>query len=158
MGLDLHEGEGIRTGVDVLLLNDQEQVLLGLRKAKAGEGTWGLPGGHQKTGETIHETAIRELREELGEEIQFELTQKIVSVRENRIHPWYVPHLTIIILGHHQGGEIVNNPEEQTIEWQWHHLHTLPQSLFSGIEETIKNYHIGLPHIVTDWHPLPEVK
>ncbi len=155
MGLDMNEGEGIRTAVDVLLLNDAQQVLLGLRKAKAGEGTWGLPGGHQKTHETILETAARELKEELGESAEFELTEHIIAVRQNRIEPWFVPHLTVIILGHYRGGEIIADPEERTEAWAWHHMRELPESLFSGIGEIVTNYQDGKTHIVTDWRPLP---
>jgi len=56
--LDMAEGSGIRTAVDIMVLNDtKNQILLGLRKVKSGENTWGFPGGHQITGEKIIATA-----------------------------------------------------------------------------------------------------
>lgn len=152
MGLDMREGEGIRTAVDVFLLNEREHILLGLRKAKAGENTWGFPGGHQRTGETIFDTAIREVNEELGDQIQMELTNTLVAVRENRIKPWYVPHITVIIKAYYGGGVITVNPEEQAVSWDWFKLDKLPRPLFSGVKQTVQNYRQGQPLVVTDWN------
>lgn len=156
VGLDLQEGEGIRTAVDVLVLKSNEQggeeVLLGLRKAKAGEKTWGFPGGHQKTGETIAETAQRELREELGKDARIMIGKDIISVRENKIHPWYVPHITVIIKGLYEDGEIHAAEDERTDIWKWYPLDQLPADLFSGVAETVKNYRQGRVSVVTDWH------
>lgn len=155
-GLDLKEGEGILTAVDVLILKrneqGQEEVLLGLRKAKAGEKTWGFPGGHQKTGETIAQTAQRELKEELGENARIIISKEIVSVRENKIHPWYVPHITVIIKGLYEDGEIYASEVERTHIWQWYRLDQLPTDLFSGVAETVENYKQGRVALVTDWH------
>ncbi len=47
-----------------------ERVLL-IRRAKAPrEGTWSLPGGRQRHGETVREAAMREVREETGIEVE----------------------------------------------------------------------------------------
>lgn len=42
------------------------RVLLARRSIPPGIGKWGLPGGMQELGETAHECAARELREETG--------------------------------------------------------------------------------------------
>lgn len=150
--LDMLEGSGIRTAVDIMILNDtKDQVLLGLRKARAGENTWGFPGGHQITGEKIAETARRELREEIGEETIVHLSNIVVGVRENLIPPWFVPHLTIIIEGLYQSGAIEVVEPDKTVKWKWFPLGNLPSPLFSGIEELITNYFHGESRIVTDW-------
>ncbi len=56
-------------GVGVVVLK-AERVLL-IRRAKAPrEGTWSLPGGRQRHGETVREAAAREVREETNLEVE----------------------------------------------------------------------------------------
>lgn len=60
---------GIPTGVHVLL-EDGERVLL-MRRAGTGffDGLYSLPGGHVEEGESVRQTAIREMSEELAIEL-----------------------------------------------------------------------------------------
>ena len=52
-------------GVGVVAVRDGRVLLI--RRAKPPrEGRWSLPGGRQRLGETVRETARRELREETG--------------------------------------------------------------------------------------------
>ena len=60
--IDLKEGAGIKTAVDIVIFNKKGQVLFGERLAVSGNNCWGFPGGHQKTGEKIRETAGREIK------------------------------------------------------------------------------------------------
>lgn len=61
---------GIPTGVHVVL--EREGCLLLMRRAGTGffDGLYSLPGGHVEEGESAHETAVREIREELGVELE----------------------------------------------------------------------------------------
>ncbi len=56
-------------GVGAVVWKDGK-VLLIRRANDPGAGTWSLPGGTQELGETVSETAHREVREESGIEIK----------------------------------------------------------------------------------------
>lgn len=51
-----------------VVLNEQREALLVLRKHEPHAGEWCLPGGFAELGETIDQAALRELREETGVE------------------------------------------------------------------------------------------
>lgn len=61
---------GIPTGVQVVLQRAGKVLLM--RRAGTGffDGLWGLPGGHVEEGESLAQTACREMREELGINLQ----------------------------------------------------------------------------------------
>lgn len=58
-----------RVGAGIILIRDGS-VLLVRRGKPPREGEWSLPGGAQEAGETLHEAALRELREETGLEAE----------------------------------------------------------------------------------------
>lgn len=64
--------EVIGVGAGALLLNEKKQVLLSLRGplAKNERGKWEIPGGQVEFGETLEEGLKREVKEELGIEIE----------------------------------------------------------------------------------------
>lgn len=53
----------ILTGATVAVIDDAGRILL---QQRADDGNWGIPGGFMELGETLEETARRELREETG--------------------------------------------------------------------------------------------
>ena len=49
------------------IINKQQQVLLGFRKADQHQGNlWEFPGGKVESGETTYEALLREINEEVG--------------------------------------------------------------------------------------------
>lgn len=56
-------------GVGIVVLKD-DAVLMIRRGKPPREGQWSIPGGKQKLGETWRTTAVREVREETGVEIE----------------------------------------------------------------------------------------
>lgn len=55
----------IRTGASVCVLRD-DKMLLAKRGKEPHRGLWAFPGGSQEVGESLEETARRELTEETG--------------------------------------------------------------------------------------------
>jgi 8-oxo-dGTP diphosphatase len=95
-----------------------DDVLL-VRSAKGAlKGRWTLPGGAQDVGETIYETAIREVREEAGIEIE---TIGIVTAvdslwRDEAGKPKY--HYTIVeVLAEWRSGDLVAGDDAEAADW-----------------------------------------
>jgi 8-oxo-dGTP diphosphatase len=60
-------------GASLIFVNDRKQVLLFLRDDTPGipyPNMWDLPGGHVEDGETPRECIFREMREEMGLDIE----------------------------------------------------------------------------------------
>ncbi len=51
--------------------NITEYLLILNKKRKSVQGHWGFPKGHVESGESEHETALREVKEETGLDIEF---------------------------------------------------------------------------------------
>jgi mutator protein MutT len=56
-------------GVGVIIIG-QCKILLEKRKNEPGRGQWSIPGGLVELGESVEQTAIREVKEETGLEVE----------------------------------------------------------------------------------------
>ena len=76
------------TRVSVVVLTDDRKILL-VRHRKGNRLYWVLPGGRLEYGETFHECAVRELKEETGLDIEIEkflyLSEAIAPDRSRHI-------------------------------------------------------------------------
>jgi 8-oxo-dGTP pyrophosphatase MutT (NUDIX family) len=114
-------------GANVIILDKHQHVLLQLRT----DGSWGLPGGLLEPGESLEQTAIREVKEETnidihelhhlnvfsGPEYTFTLKNKdVINV------------ITSLYYSADWSGEIINDPEEgQALEF--FSLNNLPDTM-----------------------------
>ncbi|MFZ2188375.1 MAG: NUDIX domain-containing protein [Candidatus Moraniibacteriota bacterium] len=149
--ISIEEGQGVMTGVDVAVFDNEERVLLGKRLSKVGYGQWGFPGGHLKKDEKLLEAAKRELIEELGDEIKINMSKDILGIRENRAEPYKLHHVVPMLKGEYVSGEAKVNEPSRCEKWEWFDLDNLPSPLFSGIKETLENYKNNKATIITDW-------
>ena len=67
-------------GVCVILVNKEGQILLGKRKNGYGEGLYGIPGGRVEGEEKLVDCARREVKEEVG--IDIDVNEYVGVVRE----------------------------------------------------------------------------
>ena len=146
-----YEKSPMRLAVDLLVMNADQDILLGYRKSSTGENMWALPGGHVELGERLEEAGARELVEELGTEAVIELTNMVVGVRQSCLSPSFEPHLTIILLAKYVQGQIFVVEPNKCSEWKFFSPSKLPATLFSGSEESISSFLGKKPIVVTQW-------
>jgi 8-oxo-dGTP diphosphatase len=128
-----------RVGIGVMIQNEKGEVLLGLRQGSHGAGEWSFPGGHQKFGETMEETAARETKEETDLDVK---DFKLISVMDEMryIKSDGKHYVNIGFLGKYKGGEAKVAEPEKWKEWKWVSLKNLPENLFEGTEMVLNNF------------------
>ena len=104
-------------GVGVCVL-EQDSILLIKRGNSPRMGSWSLPGGAQKIGETCRECAIREIKEETGINISIlSLIDTIDSITYD-FHGAIRYHYTLIdYLAQHKTGELI--PSSDAVDARW---------------------------------------
>ena len=97
-----------------------DQLLLGLKKRRIGEGFWTLPGGKKEGSETAEQTAVRELREECGIEVrECRKVGVITVIFENNPTVW---EETIVVVSSFSG-EV---KETEELLGKWHSIAAIP--------------------------------
>ncbi len=117
-------GKDIRIGCEIII-QKENQILLGKRKNCVGEGSWGLPGGHLEPNEKLIEGAKRELKEELNIESD---DLKFVAITDDIGEDWHYIHVTFSL--EQFLGEYSLNEPDKCFEWRFFDLHHLPHPLF----------------------------
>ncbi len=131
-----------RVGIGVMIENKKGEILLGLRQGSHGAGEWSFPGGHLEWGETIFETARREVKEETGLDVyKFELISVFDELRYLESEGKH--YLGIGVKAVYNGGDPKVMEEEKFKEWDWFAVDQLPKRLFEGTEIMLKNFKEG---------------
>jgi ADP-ribose pyrophosphatase YjhB (NUDIX family) len=127
-------------GARIVVHDRLGRVLLELR---SDFKRWGLPGGHQEVGDSIAETAIREVFEETGLKITRPQVFGVASDprRETLRFPNGDRTQTVSILFHVRKprGEPKFNPGE-TLQLGWFALDDLPANLMPNSRRTLKAF------------------
>ncbi len=104
-------------GVGTVVLNG-DMVLMIQRGNPPRQGSWSLPGGVQELGETIRETARREVREETGMEIRiFGLIDVVDSVSRDANENIEYHYTLIDLAGYTVGGTLMAGGDAQDCRW-----------------------------------------
>ena len=107
-------------GVGALIHDGQGRVLLIKRKFEPNIGKWSLPGGLLETGERLIEAGRREVREELGVELDveglFHVSEELIrdDAERTRFHFVLVDFLASLAP---PDAKVVLNEESESYEW-----------------------------------------
>ena len=129
----------VRVGCGALIINDKGEALLLKRDVKSRDeyGYWSQPGGGVEFGETIKEAIVREIKEEVGVEI--ELIKFLSYTDQNYLskneHWVSISYLAKII-----SGEPTNMEPEKHAQMKWFSLSDLPKKLSRTTEESVRAY------------------
>mgnify|MGYP001566690435 FL=1 len=115
------------------------KVLLGKRKGSLGENEYGFPGGHLELGESFAQTAIREVKEETGIEIQNLKFQFIANLI--KYYPKHYVHIGLVA-NWKKGVPKVLEPHK-TEQWQWYSMSSLPSPIFEFSKLGLTAYKTG---------------
>jgi len=126
-----------RVGVGVLILNEQSQVLLTLRKLPPEAGCWSIVGGKLDYLEALQECAVREALEEVGMTVAIESLLCVTDhlLPQERQH-WVSP----AYLGRVLSGQATNCEPQKTQQVRWFSLHELPPNLTMTARNAISAY------------------
>lgn len=137
---EMEKTQIIKIAVNLFVMRDG-QILLGRRKGKAGDGQWGLPGGHVDYGELLVDASKRELEEETGlkaDELKF--LHIVNDQSEGTTHYVHVDFLIENI----KGEPMIKEPERCS-EWKWFEFANLPEQIFFGHKPLIETFLKKLP-------------
>ncbi len=99
-----------KVGVGVYIVNDNNEVLLLLRNASHGSGTWCPPGGHMEYGESFFETGARDTNDIYTEETKH--------------------YITLHLRAKNYKGEEKIMETDKASDMKWFSLNALPKNMF----------------------------
>ena len=130
-----------KVGIGVLIVNNKNEILLGLRKSKHGHASWGPPGGHLEFMETFEICAIREVYEETG----LTITNPEFFALSNDVFESDKHYVSIFMKANYQENQRVQNIEPHNFEkWQWFEINHLPNNLFLPLKQLVNNKAYGI--------------
>ena len=129
----------VGVGAGALIINDKKEALLLKRTLKARNlsGFWMQPGGGVEFGERIEEAVKREIKEELGIDIEI---IRFLAVTEGILKEEKQHWISLSYLGKIVGGELKNLEPEKHEEIKWFDLNALPEKLAQNTIDSISEY------------------
>jgi mutator protein MutT len=141
----------IGVGAGALVFNSEGKVLIAQRGHNANNeaGKWDFPGGTVEFGETIQDTLIRELMEELGLEIEIRELLDVVNhiIPEEKQHWVSASYLAI-----HKSGEAKILETDKCTDFEWVYIRDInPEILTKSSMSNYRRYveKFGIDHNYT---------
>ena len=136
-----------RVGVGVLIVDNQRQVLLTLRKRPPEAGNWSIVGGKLEYLETLSACALREAREEVGVDVSIE---GLLCVTDHLLPEEGQHWVSPAYLGRIASGRAKNCEPRKTREVRWFPLDQLPRNLTMTARNAIVAYNRQFPQSLND--------
>jgi len=124
-----------KVGVGVIVIKEvagKEYVMLHQRKGEHAEGYWGSGGGHLEIGESLKEGALRELSEEAGPDLKVDDVRFLGVMNFTEMQPKH--YVDVSFVAKYVSGKPTNYAPEETTDWQWFPLDSLPEPLFPPVK------------------------
>ncbi|NUU64042.1 NUDIX domain-containing protein [Paenibacillus agri] len=130
-----------RVGVGAVIRDENNRLLLVLRKKPPEAGHWSLPGGKVDYMETIENAVIREIHEELGIEIEIE---RLLCVTNHIIPSEDVHYVAPTFLANIVSGDIHNQEPHALEKVQWFPMQDLPNKITMTTDYALKQLNSGI--------------
>jgi ADP-ribose pyrophosphatase YjhB (NUDIX family) len=119
-----------------------DHVLL-LRRFNTGweDGKYSVPAGHVEIGETVIQATIREAREEIGVQLEYQDIE-VVHVMNRKSEE---ERIDFFLVMKRWTGEIINNEPDKCDELSWYPLTSLPSNVIPYVRKGWENYRDRIP-------------
>ena len=141
-------GTPVRIGTGVIIRNDAGEILL---EKRSDCGMWGLPGGRVEPGESVTESALREVMEETGLEIRITRLVGVYSAPKGRIVTFpdngdVVQLVDAILEAEITGGELRRSEESE--ELRFFRKDDLPPDIVPPAQKPVQDYIEGKTGVI----------
>lgn len=135
--------EKIGIGVGIIIKNKENKILMLLRNDDAKkadsdmrlEGTWTLPSGKVKFGETIEEAGIRKTKQECNLDVN---KIEVICV-QNDVNK-YAQYATFGLIAEEYSGDIKLPKTEELIKYDWFAINDLPGNTCIPTKRILEKY------------------
>ena len=118
-----------KVGTSIILINENDEILIGKRQGSHGAGMYSIPGGHLEYNERYEECCDRELMEEIGVNFPGEYYQVGFSEDFFEGGKHYIT-LYFVVRDIDSEIKIINMEPDKCEEWKWIHYSKIPENMF----------------------------
>ncbi len=133
-----------KVGVGIIVIKEADgrrYVMLHQRRGEHADGYWGSGGGHLELGESLKEGALRELSEEAGLDLEVDNVRFLGVMNFTEMQPKH--YVDVSFVARYVSGEPTNNAPEETTDWRWFPLDSLPAPLFPPVKTYLEALESG---------------